>query len=160
MWSHGYNPPPCYAEKVACCARSSRKPKRNSSCAGSVGPLNIIQGAAALFCTTTHISPLYSQDSRLHTRPPPPRPDMGRGSFSSRRAGGTPTNVRTTNVGNDKRQNDKRQKGQTSEATNVRKDKRQKRQTSETTNVRRDKRQKDKRRKNVGKKRQKNVGKS
>ena len=51
----------------------------------------------------------------------------------------------------DKRQNDKRQKGQTSEATNVRKDKRQKRQTSETTNVRRDKRQKDKRRKNVGK---------
>ena len=73
---------------------------------------------------------------------------------------GTPTNVRTTNVGNDKRQNDKRQKGQTSEATNVRKDKRQKRQTSETTNVRRDKRQKDKRRKNVGKKRQKNVGKS
>ena len=26
---------------------------------------------------------------------------------------GTPTNVRTTNVGNDKRQNDKRQKGQT-----------------------------------------------
>ena len=87
MWSHGYNPPPCYAEKVACSARSSRKPKRNSSCAGSVGPLNIIQGAAALFCTTTHISPLYSQDSRLHTRPPPPRPDMGRGSFSSRRAG-------------------------------------------------------------------------
>ena len=48
---------------------------------------------------------------------------------------GTPTNVRTTNVGNDKRQNDKRQKGQTSEATNVRKDKRQKRQTSEGTNV-------------------------
>ena len=26
---------------------------------------------------------------------------------------GTPTNVRTTNVGNNKRQNDKRQKGQT-----------------------------------------------
>ena len=72
--------------------------------------------------------------------------------LSLHRKNGTPTNV-----GKDKRQNDKRQKGQTSEATNVRKDKRQKRQTSETTNVRRDKRQKDKRRKNVGKKRQKNV---
>ena len=31
----------------------------------------------------------------------------------SSRMFGTPTNVRTTNGGNDKRQNDKRQKGQT-----------------------------------------------
>ena len=60
---------------------------------------------------------------------------------------GTPTNVRTTNVGNDKRQNDKRQKGQTSERTNVGSDKRRKRQTSErqtseATNVGSDKHQK------------------
>ena len=42
-------------------------------------PLEIIQGAATLFCTTTHISPLYSQSTRLCPHPPPPGQIWGGG---------------------------------------------------------------------------------
>ena len=86
MWSHGLNPPPCYVELVRGSASSNRKPRRAARAQGLSTPRNNPGGCHLILHNYTHQPTLLPEYQAL---PPPPshQAKMGRGTFSSRRAG-------------------------------------------------------------------------
>ena len=88
MWSHGLNPPPCYVELVRGNASSNRKPRRAARAQGLSTPRNNPGGCHLILHNYTHQPTLLPEYQALPP-PPSPRPNMGRGTFPSRRAGET-----------------------------------------------------------------------
>ena len=88
MWSHGLNPPPCYVELVRGSASSNRKPRRTARAQGLSTPRNNPGGCHLILHNYTHQPTLLPEYQALPP-PPSPRPNMGRGTFPSRRAGET-----------------------------------------------------------------------